>query len=185
MEALFEFGADFFCLGMFPEGFEIFTADALQARMAGFQNEGYDLYKSQLFPDVTFQVKYARARVRPAETKLVNGRLCEFPERRTWTWTERIAGSADFYVLFGINDGITPFLLCRHDWLDVASDDGNGGKVRTTTANEWSNCGRYMNSSKRNRFWRFALKVWPEYLLARVSYYIDNQPMKQGTLIKP
>ena len=75
--------------------FEFYTARVLQAKVAQPWNAGFDVYDSELVPDVTFQIKVANAREGRHITKIVNDRLSTWSGSPHWTWYEKIAGGAD------------------------------------------------------------------------------------------
>jgi len=68
------------------DGFEAMVAHVLKAKDATYWTGGYDVYDSDPFPGHAFQAKYAQARCAAPKTKEVNGRICTFKERWTWTW---------------------------------------------------------------------------------------------------
>lgn len=166
-------------------GFELLVADVLQGKAASARNEGFDVYDSPLYPGMTFQIKYANARVRPEETKTVAGRRNTWRAGNTWTWHEPKAGAADFYILFGVKgDKVWTFALPQTSWLDTSSDTGRGGVIKTVTCKEYSRCGRYMSASKRSRFWRHVIRTWPADLHDRIHYYTKRQPTQQMQLFE-
>ena len=165
------------------EGFEILTARVLDAKVAADWNEGFDVYESALFPDRTFQVKMANARENRPVTKTVNGRTNTWDASPTWTWSETIAFSADVYVLYGIKDEtVYPFVVPVYLWEDESYDSGSNKRILTISTDQYSRCGKYRNSFKRNKFWQYLIKTWPSGLLETVEYYTNYQPMEQASL---
>jgi len=154
----------------FEESAEILVARAVQGKVAGGRQRGFDVYKSALFPGQTFQVKTARVSVRAGEVKVLDGRELEI--RDTYQWAFRVGHSeytADWYILFGERDDLVyPFLLTQQEWDAHSSPTGTPARMLIMTAQEYSRCGRYISSYKRNRHWRFVIRKWPEGLLAKL-----------------
>lgn len=166
-------------------GFEFLVARVLKARAAPARNEGYDVYDSVPFPGLTFQVKYANARERPEEHKYIGDREVTVTAGHQWTWHEPKAGAADFYILFGIyEEQVYPFVTSRYIWMENSSNTGKGGRIKIVRAYEYSPCGRYERSAKRNAFWQYYVKSWPADLPIRIKYYTNHNPVTQGSLFE-
>jgi hypothetical protein len=95
------------------EGFEILIARWLRAELAMERQRGYDIHKSTLFPNRTFQVKYAY----PSAVQRKWG------SNEVWEWSDGQAiGQADYYILFGVRKGLVHcFLLNRKLWDRLSS----------------------------------------------------------------
>jgi hypothetical protein len=165
------------------EAVEFYTARVLGAQVAPARMQGYDVHNSIHFPGVTFQVKVSRAGAGRKEQKIVKGRDSTWDSSPTWAWTERLAFGADYYVLYGVRkDQVYPFVVPVYLWEDESYDTGNGGRFLRISIDQYSRCGKYRNSFKRNKFWQYLVKTWPKGLLEVVEYYTNYQPMEQGSL---
>ena len=166
------------------DGAEWLTADLLHARLASAGNPGFDVYKSELFPNLTFQVKLSRPGEARKIQKTVNGRDDFWDTSPAWTWHEAIAESADFYVLYGVNgDEVYPFVVPLRVWTKEAYDTGIGGLILRVSVDQYSHCGRYKRSFKRNKFWQYLLKTWPDDLFRRIAYYTKYEETQQLSLV--
>jgi len=163
---------------------EWLTADLLHARLAAARNPGFDVYKSELFPNVTFQVKASRPGEAHKIQKIVNGRDALWDASPAWTWREANAGNADFYFLYGVNgESVYPFVVPLYIWTKEAYDTGAGGLILRVSVDQYSRCGRYKRASKRNKFWQYYVKDWPDGLLRRIAFYTKQQPVTQLSLV--
>ena len=164
--------------------FEWYTARLLGGELAEERQQGFDVQNSQLIPDVTFQVKCAKARKGQIVAREIDGRECVFDESPHWTWQEHRTGRADIYFLYGIIQGkVFPFIVDRFIWLDEAYDNGRGGKSLRISTDQYSKCGRYMASRKLNKFWQYYVRSWPQGLFDVCKYYAQRVPLVQGDLI--
>ena len=155
-----------------PHAAEIITAEVLQARVAPSSNPGFDVYQSELFPGLTFQVKLAQAREQEGAVRIIKGRTCVLNASPTWAWSEAHALGADWYVLFGVKDGtVYPFAVPVFIWHEESYDTGTGGRFLSISCDQYSKCGRHVRSYKRNKFWQYRIPKWPDGLLARVAFY--------------
>jgi len=162
------------------EAVEILVAQAVQGRLPGGNHPGFDVYKSRLFPGQTFQVKFSNTLTRKGVTKVLNGRTRVIKDTLQWAFS--VATSeyrADWYVLFGECDSfVYPFLFSRADWVKKSSKAGKG-RYMAITAQEYSRCGRYYNSHKRNRKWEHYIREWPDGFLRVIEVF---QEMKQAKM---
>jgi len=167
----------------FGEQFEVLTARVLRTRIAQRGQVGYDLYDSDIYPDLTFQVKASRIQEVEPEAKVINGRAVVMRAAPTWTWSEARDKGGDFYVLFGVKaDMVFPFVVSRHIWL-AESFPSAGGCALRVCSNEYSRCGRYVSSFKRNKFWEYSIREWPRDLFRRIEYYTNDVNAKQLAFI--
>jgi len=166
----------------FAERFEYWVAATLNARIAAARNMSYDVYESEPFPGLTFQVKAANARAHDVIQKDIGDRAVTVRQAPTWTWAEYLDGAADMYVLFGVKDRqVYPFLAPLHIWQGESTTTGKG-RIMTMCSNEYSSCGRYTRSSKRNKFWQYYLPTWPDDLFRRLEYYTKTPVLDQSML---
>jgi len=165
------------------EAVEFYTARVLGGEVARARMQGFDVHKSIHFPGATFQVKMSRAGAGRKEQKTIQGREVDLDGSPTWSWHESIAFGADFYILYGVlKDQVYPFVVPVYLWEDESSDTGSGGRFLRISTDQYSRCGKYRNSFKRNKFWQYLIKTWPSGLLETVEYYTNYQPMEQASL---
>jgi len=156
------------------ERFEMLAARVLHARVARYRQVGFDLYDSPLYPGIKFQVKIAHAREGQSGPKIINGRDVLMRVAPSWTWSEKASGEVHLYILFGIKQGIIyPFVAPLDIWL-AESFESSGGRTLRICSEEYSRCGRYESSIKRNKFWEYSIRNWPLGLFERIGYYTEN-----------
>jgi hypothetical protein len=157
------------------EGCEFLVAETLRARVAKGHTPGYDVYGSTLFPNLCFQVKVANAREHETIRKTVAGRISDWRQHPTWTWSERRALRADFYILFGVKDAtVIPFVVPLAVWAMESYPDGNDGRVLRISTEEYAKCGRYERSYRKNKFWQYKITDWPDMLIENITHYIAH-----------
>ncbi len=153
------------------EAVEVLVAQAVRGRVAPGRQRGYDVYRSELYPDKTFQIKYANVRDIPGKKKKIGDRDVVVRPRKQWAFSVNNSDyKADWYILFGERDGrVYPFLLSYEEWIDRSSKTAKG-RFLLVTAQEYSRCGRYASAKKRNRTWEYYVPEWtelPKYILQK------------------
>jgi hypothetical protein len=165
------------------ESFELLVAEVLAAKVAAARTEGYDVYDSELFPGLTFQVKCAKPGEGRTTRSVIDGRDCVFEGSPTWTWFEPVAGGADMYIIFGVVETqVYPFVVPRCLWFDESYDSGSGGRILRISTDQYSRCGRYASSFKRNKLWKYHVPTWPRGLLDLIDYYTKKPQFEQPAL---
>lgn len=158
------------------EGYELLVATVLKTKWAHQLCPGYDVYDSALFPDTTFQVKFANAREGRTETRNVDGRELTFVQAPTWSWRDAANIGADFYVLFGVQgDLVYPFVVCRDAWMDESCKASDKARLLRVSTKAKSRCGRYHSGYKDNKFWQYAITSWPQGMFRYIEYYVNRR----------
>lgn len=142
------------------EGFEILVAGWLDGELAVARQEGYDVYKSALFPKHTFQVKHAY----PSEARRNSG------VRESWAWgANSVESQADYYVLFGIRAGEAHcFLLDDLLWIRFSS--GQASRLLMSPTRPFSRRGGHARGYIHEaRLWKHECVNLPEGLIARIE----------------
>jgi len=149
---------------------EVILARALKGKVAPGNNPGFDVYQAERYPGETFQVKYSVAHLREAEEKSIGDRSVTIQDRYLWSFRVGNADHiADWYCLFGEKEGLVyPFVLSYSEWIKRSSL-AQKARILIVSAREFSKCGRYDKSYKRNRTWEYHVKEWPAGLFSALD----------------
>lgn len=124
------------------ERFEALAATILKAQIAPAGTPGYDLYDSELFPGMTFQIKVSSG-----------------PD---WQWHSKATEHADWYICFGIlNDLIVfPFAFSTEEWAETTF---------LSSDNRWRNLRISYGRKGRQISRGYGIRHWPDDFLARIA----------------
>lgn len=150
-------------------GFEILAAQWLGAELAVERQRGYDVHKSTLFPNCTFQIKYAY----PSSVQRKWG------SNEVWAWQDNNAeGQADYYVLFGIREKLAYcFLLDTLLWDRFSS--GKTSSMLYSPTFPFSRRGRGARSYIHEaRLWKYECVNLPEDLVAHVERFENYRQLE-------
>lgn len=149
--------------------FEYKVAKWLDAEVASNSTPGFDVYKSNHFPKLTFQVKYASSFEYHGYATY---------KQLSWHWISKNKNKThpDFFILFGLmpKHKESVFLISRSDFYEYASQYQGRYNLRVS-AKRISDRGHYKYTPK---IWLFNVKN-PEKNL--VSAILNYKPCAKGS----
>jgi len=144
--------------------FEILVARTLNAKLAGNAQSGIDVYDSELFPELTFQVKFAHASFPKTGYVIKRGnKTYQMNNSPRWFWSGNAETLADWYIFFGIlKDQAHTFVFAQEIWLAKACDAylyGRRRKQLAVIAKKMSKRGK--RGMVMNKMWEYEVPDWP------------------------
>lgn len=152
--------------------FEDLVARELKAQQSDYWNPGFDVSKSELYPGLTFQVKFSNVGtgVYYSQKKVWNLGDRGGKRNNTWYGFKRWAfgfnleQNFDWCIIFGIlNDKVYPFLIPA-SFIRQSLTPGKNGKSVFFMCTDKLKCGRGGPGKNWsiNRGWQYYLPHWPE-----------------------
>ena len=144
--------------------FEVFVAESLKGKIAGYETPGYDVYESEILPGLTFQVKGALTKQAVEKKQIVShGKSYGTYVSSQWYWAGNSGEIADWYILFGVQDDLVHvFAIPYTVWLERTTASYLYGRKRrqiSIVTRRKSQRGR--RGIIQNRFWEYEIQDWP------------------------